>query len=407
MRGNLREFEICSLFNWLELEQQTGILYVETESRLLDINTENCNLIPIFQPRIWYIFFAHGKITYATEDSNNNSGLTRIRDYISYYQLENLASYENNFSQDLNNTQEYNYLVYLLQKKLISPRQSQAILYKMIKETLFELLNLAQGKFVFKICPALSLSLAEIEISRLLSTVKYSLRTWKQFFPHIRSPHEFPILQNEDQIEQVFSSKAHLTLSNWIDRKASLLQLSRQLNCQLVDLAKALYPYIKKGFVRLKDHNYQNLLKLSTTNFREKPHIVCVDNDVAIGKKVEYILKRRGYQFTVFTDSIQALTGILQIKPDLVFCQIDLPQINGNELCSMLKNSQICRQTKVIMLSAKENFSDRIKARIISSDDYLSLPFTTNELLVLIEKHLGNKQVKSWALTKEWSVGNN
>jgi twitching motility two-component system response regulator PilG len=407
MRGNLKEFEISSLLNWLELEQQTGILYIETQSCLLDINTNNCNSIPIFSPRIWYIFFINGKITYASEETNDDSELTRIRDYLSYYHLENLTSYENNIPKDLNNTQEYNYLVYLLQKKLISPRQSQAILYKMIKETLFELLNSAQEKFVFKVCPASYMSLAEIEISSLLSTVKYSLRIWKQFFPYIRSPYQFLILQNEDQIDQVFSAQAHLTLSNWIDRKASLLQLSRQLNCQLVDLAKALYPYIKKGFVSLKDHNYQNLLKLSTTNFREKPHIVCVDNDVAIGKKVEYILKRRGYQFTVFTDSIQALTGILQIKPDLVFCQIDLPQINGNELCSMLKNSQVCRQTKVIMLSAKEKFSDRIKARIISSDDYLSLPFTTNELLVLIEKHLGNKQLNNWALTKEWSVKNN
>ena len=422
MRGNLGEIDIRSILRLLESERQTGILYVESEMvskvfrrvtaesawissksnlGIVDDDKDNYSLTSIPRQKSWFIFLINGRIAYASD--NQDSELLRIQDYLSYYQLDNSSDMDK-ISVNIANAPEYNYLIYLLQQQLITPQQTKSIIHKIIYETLFELLSLSRGTFIFKSDSALSPSITEITIFSSIKTVNSQLKVWKQLYPYVRSPEDYPILQNQYLTDKIANSKAYITLSNWVAKQLNLRRLSRQLNCYLVDLAKVLYPYIQKGLVTLQKKYSPNSHPLLTSNLKSKPHIVYVDNDVAIGKKVEYILKQRGYNLTIFTDSIQALTEILQIKPDLVFCKIDLPQLSGNELCIMLQNSWVCRQTKVIMLSEPDNFFDRIKATIISSDDYLSLPFTSNELLVSIEKHLGKHQINNLSLGVEWST---
>ncbi len=407
MRGNLGEIDIRSIFRLLESERQTGILYAESkmvskfDSDLVKATNDNYSKTSIEGQTSWFIFLINGKIAYASD--NRDSELIRIRDYLSYYQLDcSIAT--NEISVNITNAPEYNYLISLLQQQLITPQQTKSIIHKIVYETLFELLSLSRGKFIFKPDSALSPSITEIPIFSAIQTVNSQLKVWKQLYPYVRSSEDYLILKNQHITDKIANSKAYITLSNWVAKQVDLRRLSRQLNCYLVDLAKTLYPYIQNGLVTLQNSYSPNYHSLSTNNLKRKPHIVYVDNDVAIGKKVEYILKRRGYNSTIFTDSILALTEILQIRPDLVFCKIDLPQLSGHELCIILQNSWVCRQTKTILLSEQDDFLDRMKAKVISSDDYLSLPFTPNELLVSIEKHLCKHQIQNSSLGVEWST---
>ena len=404
MRGKLSEINLRSLFKLLASERQTGILYVETTAYFLDhsgLEIENYALVPRFKPNSWLIFFVNGRITYAT--STNNIDLTRIKDYLSFYKLEKFVLLEDNISVNITSTPEYNYLVYLLQQKTISLPQAQKIIHKTIKETLFELLNLATGYFSFQVDYALPPAIADLEIQNLIPSIYSDLKKWKQFFPHISSPHQSPVFRDPSAIKQATSVKTYTTLSNWIDKRISLMRLARQINCQVIDLATALYPYIKKGWIGIDNIDSfppQNTLNI---DLELKPHIVYVDNDVAIAKKVEYILKRRGYESTIFSDSISALNNILQTRPNLVLCKMNLPQLSGDELCSTIKNSRTSRRTKIVLLGEAENFFERVRARLVSSDDYLSLPFTQSELLVLVEQHLDLNYHQNLALVQQRS----
>jgi twitching motility two-component system response regulator PilG len=430
MQGNLGELDIRSILRLLESEGHTGVLYVESEilselkssqsaislSRLqsdfdretgsISNGVDNIKLVErdydflsTKQLKSWFVWLIDGKIAYACDSQELE--LVRIDDYLSCYQLDSDTN-SSKLSVNTTTIPEYNYLIYLLQQQLITPQQTKNIIHKIIYETLFDLLGLLRGKFIFRADFALSPSLSEITISNAIQTIGSQLKVWQQLHPYVRSPEAHLLLKNRQLTDKIANSKAYQTLSNWAARQISLRRLSRQLNCYLVDLARSLYPYICQGLVTLddiaSDDNFflQNRLRL-------KPYIVYVDNDVAIGKKVEYILKRRGYNLTIFTDSIRALTEILQIQPDLVFCKIDLPQLSGYELCNMLKNSWDCRQTKIILLSKQENFFAYTKAKVISSDDYLSLPLTPEELLVSIEKHLGSNLNNS-PIGVEWST---
>ena len=406
MRGNLAEIDIRSILRLLESEKQTGILYVESENPKMSHSDvfnrqNNRDKLTLFsEPESWFIFLIDGKITYISD--RHDSKLIRLHDYLSYYQLGTLISVDE-ISVNTTNSLEYNYLICLLQQQLITPQQTKNIIHKIVYETLFDLLSLSRGRFIFKSDFALTPSIAEIKISSAMQTVSSQLKSWKQLYPYVSSPQEYPLLNTQNLTDKITNSKAYITLSHWVDKQINLRRLSRHLNCYLVDLAKALYPYVQKGVVNLCSDRL-NSSSLLLDSLSEQPTIVYVDNDVAIGKKVEYILKRRGYLYKIFTDSVSALTEILHIRPAMVFCKIDLPQLSGHELCTILQSSWVCQNTKVIMLSEADNFFERTKAKVISADDYLSLPFTPNELLISIEKHLGKKTINNSSLGVEWST---
>ena len=66
-----------------------------------------------------------------------------------------------------------------------------------------------------------------------------------------------------------------------------------------------------------------------------------------------------------------------------------MPELDGYEICAMLRSSIAFRQTPIIMLTGKDGFIDRVKARIVGATDYLTKPFGESELLMLVEKYVG------------------
>ena len=397
MQGNLREFNIRSILQFIDLEQHTGTLYIEDESfpypgnlksNLIPLSTKNtdCSLENNYHNRIWLLYFVNGKITYATD--NNYDRLSRIHDYISYFQLEECLPYLQKISVNITSPKEYSYIWLLIQQKLILPHQAKIIIKNLIKETLLELSDLTQGKFVFQTDSPLSPQWDGLNTSVLVQETFGQLQLWKQFYPYIQSPHQYLILSEEKQIYRNVSFKTYKTLSIWAEKKISLLRLSRQLNYSLVYIAKALYPYAKKGWIKLVEGEKKLIVNTVLSKNTTQPHIVCIDDEMTIGKNVEYILKQRGYNSTIINDPIEALTTILQVKPDLIICDLDMPQLNGYELCNMLKISRTLRSIPIIVISEQENCLTRLRAKILASTNYLSKPFTRNELLILVERCL-------------------
>jgi twitching motility two-component system response regulator PilG len=66
-----------------------------------------------------------------------------------------------------------------------------------------------------------------------------------------------------------------------------------------------------------------------------------------------------------------------------------MPELDGYEICAMLRKSTAFRQTPIVMLTGKDGFIDRVKARMVGATDYLTKPFGESELLMLVEKYVG------------------
>ncbi|MBE9166470.1 response regulator [Pleurocapsales cyanobacterium LEGE 06147] len=407
MQGNLHDINIYSILQLLESEQKTGMLYVETEICSFHlpqkqdwdcINTE-INFLPFIKPqsqqRNWFIFFVAGQIIYATD--SNNQDILRLKNYLDFYQQDKAREQITDLSGHSTIAPEYFAILMLLQQQLLEPIQVQTIVQNIIKETLFELLILNQKKIIFTSNFFPIPQVTNLRVSSVIRTIKNQIKLWKQFYPYIRSPHQYLVISDRERLRLCLSKQTYQTLSDWTDKKASLLQISRYINSSVVQLAKAIEPYVRKGWIKLSDNERDKSIEFFPKATREKTHIICIDNDVANGNKVEYILKQRGYDLTIVKNSIEALSLILTIKPTLILCNINMPQFSGYELCTMLQHIQICQKTPIIMLADRDNFIDRVKAKLLSATDYLTKPFTKNELLALVEKHLSSINNKDFS----------
>ncbi|MBE9117320.1 DUF4388 domain-containing protein [Lusitaniella coriacea LEGE 07157] len=408
MQGTLNEIDIRSILQLIELGQRTGELFVETyNSPLLPppigenavtatFTQDSSSRIDNLQTpgSFWLVFFVNGQIAYAADRSNNS--LQRLRDYLRRYRVEHTVDRLSDTPTASINTAEYAYLWLLMENRVLTPIQGRTIIQSMIKETLFDLLSLHQGIFNFEMGCAIAPQLTTLEIASLVTIIMKQIQQWKQFYPLIYSPAQCPVLTEKDRLRQALPSNAYNGLDIWADGQTSLRQLSRYLNRDLVTIARAIYPYIKQGWIQLLDakalphFSFGNTASQPLPTAHNRcPHVICIDDDITIGKSVEYILRPQGYQTTLVNNPLEAFHLVFKIHPDLILCDIAMPDVDGYEVCAMLRSSTTFRQTPIVMLTGKESFIDRARARMVGSTDYLTKPFGESELLMLIEKYVG------------------
>ena len=116
--------------------------------------------------------------------------------------------------------------------------------------------------------------------------------------------------------------------------------------------------------------------------------VMLVDDSVAIRRTAETLLKREGY--TVFTadDGFEALSKIVDNHPDIIFLDIMMPRLDGYQTCTVIKNNRRFKTTPVIMLSSKDGVFDKARGKLVGSEQFLTKPFTREELLDAIHQHV-------------------
>jgi twitching motility two-component system response regulator PilG len=188
------------------------------------------------------------------------------------------------------------------------------------------------------------------------------------------------------------------TLDRYADGKTSLRQMARYLNRDIFTVARAIYPYVQKGWLHLAQPYTQEtsgtgakvrIRDLGLWQPLKTPRVVCIEDSATVRKTVEYILNQHSYEVTAIDNPLKALSLVFQLKPDLILCDIAMPELDGYEICAMLRKSTAFRQTPIVMLTGKDGFIDRVKARMVGATDYLTKPFGESELLMLLEKYIG------------------
>ncbi|BDI19060.1 DNA-binding response regulator [Nostoc cf. commune SO-36] len=115
-------------------------------------------------------------------------------------------------------------------------------------------------------------------------------------------------------------------------------------------------------------------------------HILLVEDEVKLARFVELELNYEGYQVSVAYDGLTALTAARELHLDLVILDWMLPGSSGLEICRRLRS--IVDRVPIILLTVKDEVSDRIAGLEAGADDYLVKPFTVDELLARVSVHL-------------------
>ena len=118
--------------------------------------------------------------------------------------------------------------------------------------------------------------------------------------------------------------------------------------------------------------------------------VMVIDDSKTIRRTAETLLKREGCEVVTATDGFEALAKIADQQPQIIFVDIMMPRLDGYQTCALIKNNQVFKSTPVIMLSSKDGLFDKARGRIVGSEQYLTKPFTREELLDAIRTHVGS-----------------
>jgi len=115
--------------------------------------------------------------------------------------------------------------------------------------------------------------------------------------------------------------------------------------------------------------------------------VMVIDDSNTIRKTAEIFLLQAGAQVVLAEDGFDALAKINDHLPNVVFCDILMPRLDGYQTCALIKKNPKFSATPVIMLSSKDGLFDRARGRMVGSDEYLTKPFTKDGLLKTVAAH--------------------
>ena len=116
--------------------------------------------------------------------------------------------------------------------------------------------------------------------------------------------------------------------------------------------------------------------------------VMVIDDSKTIRRTAETLLKKAGCDVITAVDGFEALSKIADQRPDIIFVDIMMPRLDGYQACALIKNNQLFKTTPVIMLSSKDGLFDRARGRIVGSEQYLTKPFTKEELFGAIKRYV-------------------
>jgi twitching motility two-component system response regulator PilG len=116
--------------------------------------------------------------------------------------------------------------------------------------------------------------------------------------------------------------------------------------------------------------------------------IACIDDSPVVLKAIKSFLDDASFTVIMINDPIKALMQVIRSKPDVILLDVGMPNLDGYELCSLLRRHPSFKNTPIIMVTGNTGFIDRAKAKLVGASGYLTKPFTQPELLKMVFKHL-------------------
>lgn len=115
--------------------------------------------------------------------------------------------------------------------------------------------------------------------------------------------------------------------------------------------------------------------------------VMVIDDSKTIRRTAESLLQKEGCEVVTAVDGFDALAKIADTNPAIIFVDIMMPRLDGYQTCALIKNNPEYADTPVIMLSSKDGLFDKARGRIVGADEYLTKPFSKDELFETIKHY--------------------
>ncbi|RCJ39906.1 two-component system response regulator [Nostoc punctiforme NIES-2108] len=318
----------------------------------------------------WSIYVDEGKLIYACYSEKMFEPLYRNLQRLSQ-QISTLpdgikdqlrAIFETGIENQAIPNPDYLAICWLVNQKYISSSQAAMLIEQLALEVLESFLNLEEGSYEF------------IPESFLDDMPKFCYLNLRLLVERYLTP------QNEAVYRQTSSSyQSHTSQFFQINELQSKAKTTPKL--------PKINGYKPSAYsINTNEHRGQQIIQPSAD--RKIYTILCIDDSPTVLNAIKSYLDEQTFSVIGVTDSLKALMQIIRIKPDIILLDISMPNLDGYELCSLLRKHSYFKNTPVIMVSEKVGFIDRAKAKIVRASGYLTKPLKQGDLLKVIFQHI-------------------
>lgn len=348
----------------------------------------------------WIFYLHQGRIVYATGGSNSVRRWQRhLTTFCPQIQLN-----QQNLPAEIFAREAWDYLLFglWLKQQQMSREQAAQIVQESVTEILFDILQTGQINYQTQPENPIPFQLLLIEFEQALSQAQKLWQAWQAANLTNFLPNRTPTIKQPEALQQK-TSPAYQQLTTLLNGQRTLRDLALQMKRQATDVTLSLLPYIQAGIVELVD--LPDLPKpMTPATASPTPSapatpaspaqpapatgtlIACIDDSPMVCQTMEQILTAAGYQIITVQDPLRAISTLLTRKPEFIFLDLVMPNLNGYEICAKLRQISHFKQTPIVILSG--NAIDPARAQSVGVSDYIEKPIKPEMALKMVEKYL-------------------
>jgi twitching motility two-component system response regulator PilG len=316
----------------------------------------------------WSIYLEQGKLIYAADSVNPFERLDhhlrrlsrQIPTLVSAVRVQVRLIFESDLENQSGHNPDYQAICWLVNQQYLNPTQAATLIEELAEEVLVSLLSVKEGTHQL---------IEPNEFQELPKFCHLELRTL------VERCHE--------QLRLKQSQPTEATSSNAEQRPNSSNPTVSSPQLELLQKSPT-SPNVSSPDSSLKNPPINPNKPLSKTTYT----IACIDDSPTVLNAINSFLDDKSFSVVMINDPVRALMQVVRIKPDLILLDVEMPNLDGYELCSLLRKHSLFKSTPIIMVTGNTGFLDRAKAKLVRASGYLTKPFNQSELLKMVFKHL-------------------
>jgi chemotaxis family two-component system response regulator PixG len=359
-------------------------LKTQTFSGAITLASENGNQ--------WILYLYMGRLLYATGGQHPVRRWQRHILASCPHLTEELENYLKEALISPGQCWEYEQLKGWTESNRINRETSTYITKQIIQEILFDLFSVGRLSMTHSDAQILPGQMALIDPLQLSTELRQQWQQWQRAKLELINPNEAPVIRDPEQLKEKTGAKMYHTLTQLLDGKKTLRDLSVAMGHTIIDITTSLLPLIRSGVIEVvgvDDYSApRQRIPRDLQPTQESSLVACVDDSSWVCQSLEKLIKGAGYRFVAIQDPLRAIPTLLLKKPSLVFLDLRMPNTNGYELCNQLRKISQFKEIPIIILTGNDGIVDRVRAKLVGATDFLSKSVDDETLLSILSQYL-------------------
>ncbi|MEN9216262.1 MAG: response regulator [Gloeomargarita sp. HHBFW_bins_162] len=335
----------------------------------------------------WSLFFLGGRLLFATGGEHRYRRWRRLTGKLALELRDIQGSPERAW--------EYEVLIQAVEAGQISREQAQQVIRAGVTEVLFGLAQVAtlaqmgvgQVRGYWDGEARLPGELVLLVVTEEWQKAEQLWQKWQQVGLRATSPDMAPEFIEKRRLEQRVNAQSFLTLSRLCDGQHTFWDLAVETGAPLPMVGQSLLALVREGYFRLQALPDLAPVLPAEPETAPKPVVACVDDSPAC---LQNVVTALGDEFNLVTieDPLRGLGTLIKTRPAVIFLDWLFPQVNGLEVCALLRKSPILKDTPIVLLTANGGILDRARARLAGANEVLEKPATPEQLRAMVQRYV-------------------